>query len=70
MKPGDLVAWDKENHTQGFIKSVYHGTHNPLVGEELMADVYWFASVERGLTTPQVLAHPASFLYLLSEGEE
>ena len=66
MKPGDIISWDKENTSTGFIVSVYQGTQNPLVGDELMAEVFWFAGIGQG----QVIAHPASFLYLLSEGEE
>ncbi len=67
MKPGDLVGWDKSiTRSTGLIVSVYHGTQNPLVGEELMTEVMWLTGDGKG----QVLAHPACFLYLLSEGEE
>tara|TARA_R100001594_G_scaffold70104_1_gene104451 strand:- start:1684 stop:1911 length:228 start_codon:yes stop_codon:yes gene_type:complete len=69
MKRGDLVAWDVQSRTQGFIVSVYCGTQNPLVGEELLAEVFWFsAASENPMLIPQVASHPASFLYLLSEG--
>jgi len=66
MKPGDLVGWDKQSTNTGVLVSVYHGTQNPLVGEELMAEVMWLSGDGKG----RVLAHPACFLYLLSEGEE
>ena len=66
MKPGDIISWDKENTSTGFIVRVYQGTQNPLVGEELMAEVMWLSGDGKG----RVLAHPACFLYLLSEGEE
>ena len=66
MKPGDLVAWDSQGTHTGVVVSVYRGTHNPLVGEELMAEVMWLSGDGKG----RVLAHPACFLYLLSEGEE
>ena len=66
MKPGDLVAWDKQSTNTGVLVSVYQGTQNPLVGEELMTEVMWLSGALKG----RVLAHPACFLYLLSEGEK
>ena len=64
MKPGDLVAWDSQGTHTGVVVSVYRGTHNPLVGEELMAEVMWLSGEGQG----QVADAPACFLYLLSEG--
>ena len=65
MKPGDLVAWDSQGTHTGVVVSVYRGTHNPLVGEELMAEVMWLSGEGQGQVAEGA---PACFLYLLSEG--